>query len=145
MTALFSSIVLGYIAGRKLNTFTVMILGSFVFYGGCILAYGSTTEFLKVPYGFEIGAVLVGLGDASICNLCIMSKFVLYEGWGLTDRNLGKRATTINNITFNLAAILGIVASGLTLTRESEVPTIAVTAAAFIVGTAGLVLCKIVK
>ena len=142
---MLSSILLSYIAVRKLNTFTVMILGSFAFYGGCILAYGSTAEFLKVPYGFEIGAVLVGIGDASIVNLSIMSKFVLYEGWGLTDTNLGKRATIINNLTFKLGGLAGIVASGLTLSRDSEVPTIAVTVAGFILGTAGLVMCKVVK
>ncbi|KAL5272126.1 hypothetical protein ACHWQZ_G000368 [Mnemiopsis leidyi] len=140
-----SALTLGYLAEKMFNAFNVMIVGNLAFYIGCILAFGSTTNFLSFPAGFEIGAVLVGVGDAAVINLAIMSKFFLYSRWGLSTEGLAARATATNNLVFNLAAAAGTVVSGLTLTRESEIPAMATTAAVFFVVSIGIVICKIVK
>ena len=145
VTHFIFTIVCGYLVDRKLNTLTVMIFGNVCFYAGCILAYGSTTEFLNVPFGYEIGLVLAGFGDAATLNLCIMSKFVLYEKWGVRKGTLGRRASATFNLILNMSYMLGIYAAGLTPSRESEIPTVVLMVVFFIVGTAGLFICKIVK
>ena len=140
-----SALILGYLAEKMFNAFNIMIFGNTLFYIGCILAFGSTTNFLHFPSDFEVGSVLVGFGDAAIINLAIMSKFVLYEKWGVSVAGLGARSTAVNNLVLNLAAATGTILSGLTLTRESEIPALGTTGGAFIVVTISLVLCKLVR
>lgn len=145
--ALISALVLAYITDKKLNVFSAMIFGNVAFQTGYIFTFGSTTKFsfLKFPYGFEVGSVLIGIGDAAIANLSIMSKFVLYERWGLTTEGLGARSTAVNNVAVNLSVALGIVLSGFTLSRESEVPVLGGGAGVFILVGIGLILCRVVK
>ena len=140
-----SAIILGYLAEKMFNVFNIMIFGNIIFYIGCILAFGSTAKFLHFPSQFEVGSVLVGFGDAAIINLAIMSKFVLYENWGVSVAGLGARSTAVNNLVHNLAAASGTILSGLTLTRESEIPALGTTGGAFLVVTSSLVLCKLVQ
>ena len=141
---LISSIVLGQLT-KRVDVIMTMLVGNAVFYGGCILVYGSTTEFLAFPVSFEIGCVLIGIGDASIVNLCIVSKLVLYKKWGASNTDLGKHATTVFNATMCLSAVLGTVVSGLTTTRDSEIPTLACSVAALVVVTVVLTFCRLVK
>jgi len=139
-----SSLLLGWVATKKVDVFLIMILGNIVFYVGCVSAFGSTTQFLNYPLAFEVGSVLIGLGDAAIVNLCIRSKFALYERWGLEDPELGVRSTTVFNVVLCLSGVVGTVLSGLTTTRASEVPTLGVSVAACFVLSVGLVFCKLV-
>ena len=55
----------------KCDVFLVMILGNLSFYIGVAFCFGSTTEFMVFPFAFEIGAAMVGFGDAATMNLCI--------------------------------------------------------------------------
>ena len=140
-----AALTLGYLAEKMFNVFNVIMVGNVVYYVGCIITFGSTTEFLRIPAGFEAGAVMVGIGDAAVINLAIMSKFVMYKRWGLSTKGLGARSTATNNLVFNLAAAAGAIVSGLTLTKESEIPAMATAAAVFFVVFIGLVMCRIVK
>ena len=132
---------LGFIAD-KLNVLIVMIFGNAAFYAGFILAFGSTTSFIQFPFDFELGSVLIGLGDAAVVNLSIMSKFELFERWGLPTQGLGTRSTETHNLVLNLSVASGIVLSGFTLSKESEIPVLCTAIAMFVVVTSGLILCK---
>lgn len=77
--AVVGSLSLGYLADGKVNMWTIMLTGTFLFMFGSVLAFGSTTSFLRFPFGFQVGSIMVGIGDASIVNLAISSKFVLFE------------------------------------------------------------------
>ena len=143
--SLVAALTLGYLAEKMFNIFNVIMVGNVVYYVGCIMTFGSTTEFLRIPASFEVGAVMVGIGDAAVINLAIMSKFVMYNRWGLSTKGLGARSTAINNLVFNLAAAAGTIVSGLALTRESEIPAMATAVAVFFVVSIGLVMCRIVK
>ena len=141
-----STLVLGYIADKNLfNIFDIMIFGNVAFVAGCVLAYGSTTKYLHFAFGVEIGSVLIGIGDAAIVNLSIVSKFVLYERWGLTVAGLGARSTVTNNLVLNLSVASGIVLSGFTLTEDSEITVLSFSAGIFILVSIGLILCRVVK
>ena len=142
--ALVSSLVLGYVT-RKLDVFMTMLLGSVLLYVGLILVYGSTTEYLTFPFSFEIGAVFIGFGDAAVVNLCIMSKFVLYKKWGVSNTDLGKHATTVYNAMLCLSGVSGVLVSGLTTSRDSEVTTLGGGVVALAVVTVGLLFCRMVK
>ena len=120
--SLISALALGVLAEKKTNCIIIIAVGNVVFYSGSFLTFCSTTKFLDFPFQFEIGSVLIGIGDAAVVNLCIMSKFFLYERWGLDNRCLGKKATLLFNGMLNLSAVVGISIAGLTLTKGSEVP-----------------------
>ena len=140
-----SSITLGFIADRKMKSNSVMLIGNIAFYVGAILAFGSTTEFLAFPASFEIGSVLVGIGDAAVINIAIMSKFGMYEKWGIKMEGLAERSTAVFNFSFCISQVFGVVLSGLTVTRASEIPAIGVAVAACLVNTVGFIFCMLVK
>ena len=140
-----SALALGYLADKLLNVFNVMILGNIVFYVGCTLAFGSTTQFLQFPFDFETGSVLVGIGDAAVINLAIMSKFVMFQKWGVSIEGLGARSTAVNNLVQNLSSAAGTILSGMTLSRGSEIPALGTAGGALVGVTICLVLCKLVR
>ena len=144
--SLVSALVLAFITDNKLNVFSVMIFGNIVFHAGCIITFGSTTKytFLHFPFGFELGCLLVGIGDAAVINLSIVSKFVLYEKWGLSIQGLGARSTAVNNLTLNLSVALGIVLSAYTLSRDSESSVLEGGAGVFLLVGVGLIMCRVV-
>ena len=137
------AIGLGFIADKKLNIFEVMIFGNVAFHAGYILTFGSTTTFINFPFEFEIGSVLIGLGDAAIVNLSIMSKFVLFERWSLSPQGLGALSAETHNLVLNLSVAFGIFLSGFTLSEESEIPVLCSGAAIFLLVSIGLILCKV--
>ena len=120
--SLISALALGVLAEKKTNCIIIIAVGNTVYYSGCFLTLCSTTKFCEFPFQFEIGSVLMGIGDAAVINLCIMSKFFLYERWGLNNRCLGRKATVMFNTMLNLSAAVGISIAGLTLTKGSEAP-----------------------
>ena len=140
-----SSITLGFVADRKMKSNSVMLIGNIAFYVGAILAFGSTTEFLVFPASFEIGSVLVGFGDAAVINIAIMSKFGMYEKWGIKMEGLAERSTAVFNFSFCISQVFGVVLSGLTVTRASEIPAIGVAVAACLLNTVGFIFCMLVK
>ena len=140
-----SSITLGFIADRKMKSNSVMLIGNIAFYVGAILAFGSTTEFLAFPASFEIGSVLVGIGDAAVINIAIMSKFGMYEKWGIKTDGLAERSTSVFNFCFCISQAVGTVLSGLTVSRASEIPLIATALAACLVNTVGFIWSSMVK
>ena len=140
-----SSITLGFIADRNMKSNSVMLIGNIALYVGAILAFGSTTEFLVFPASFEIGSILVGFGDAAVINIAIMSKFGMYEKWGIKMEGLAERSTAVFNFSFCISQVFGVVLSGLTVTRASEIPAIGVAVAACLVNTVGFIFCVLVK
>ena len=145
VSSFISALVLGSLADRVVNVLTLIIMGNVLYFIGCILAFGSTTKLLHFPYDFEIGSVLVGLGDAAVMNLAIMSKFVLFRKWGLPLQGLGARSTALNNLVWNISSAAGIILSGFTLTRGSEIPTLGTAVGTCFVVTVSLIFCKSVK
>ena len=145
VSSFLSALVLGKIADRMFQVFNIIIIGNILFYIGCILSFGSTTEFLHFPLEFEVGSVLVGLGDAAVINLAIMSKFVLFEKWGMSLEGLGAQSTALNNLVVNLSSAAGVILSGFSLTQDSEIPMLGTAGGVFIVVTVGLIFCKLVK
>ena len=145
VSSFLSALVLGKIADKMFQVFNIMIIGNILFYIGCILSFGSTTEFLRFPLEFEVGSMLVGLGDAAVINLAIMSKFVLFEKWGMSLEGLGARSTALNNLVVNLSSAAGVILSGFSLTQDSEIPILGTAGGVFIVVTVGLIFCKLVK
>ena len=146
LSSLISALVLGILSERRCNVVMVMVTGTALFYLGSVLTFGSTTEFLNLfPFQFEIGSLLVGIGDAAVINLCIMSKFVLCEKWGVDTRgNLGARSTAVFNFMLNLSAAAGVALSGLTLSRESEVASLVCTAFVCVVSISALMVTVVV-
>ena len=141
-----SSMTLGFVAGRRVRPNFVMLIGNAFLYIGMLLAFGSTTEFLAFPASFEIGSVFIGIGNAAVVNIAVMSKFSLYEKWGVkTDGNLAERSTAVFNFSISISQAVGIVLSGLVVTRASEVPTIVGAVAACLFNTVGFILCILVK
>jgi len=141
-----SSMILGFVAGRRVRPNFVMLIGNTFLYIGMLLAFGSTTEFLAFPASFEIGSVFIGIGNAAVLNIAVMSKFSLYEKWGVkTDGNLAERSTAVFNFFLSISQAVGIVLSGLVVTRASEVPTIVGAVAACLFNTVGFILCILVK
>ena len=140
-----SSIALAFVTSTKMTTDVTMLISNAVFYTGAILAFGSTTEFLSFPASYEIGSLLTGIGDAGVINLVIMSKFSLYEKWGVKTDNLGENSTALFNFMMATSNAVGTVMAGLTITRASEIPTICGAAAACLINTVGFILCILVK
>ena len=145
VSSIISALVLGNLADSVVSVFNLIILGNVLYYIGCIWAFGSTTKLLHFPYDFEIGSVLVGLGDAAVMNLAIMSKFVLFRKWGLPLQGLGARSTALYNLVWNISSAAGIILSGFTLTRGSEIPTLGTAVGTCFVVTVSLIFCKSVK
>ena len=140
-----SSITLALVTGTKIRTDVTMLISNAVFHTGAILAFGSTTEFLAFPGSYEIGCLLTGIGDAGVINLAVMSKFSLYEKWGVKTERLGERSTILYNFAMATSQAVGTVFGGLTITRSSEIPTICGALAACFINTVGFVLCIVVK
>ena len=127
------------------NVFAIMLAGNLSFGIGSIFTFGSTTEFVDFPHEFLIGAALVGLGDAAILNLAIMSKFVLYEKWGWTNKSLGAHSSAIYNLAMNFSSALGTILSGVGDSRESEIPGLGIMCGVCVTVTICLLFCKLVK
>lgn len=137
-----TSLVLGPIT-EKLNTFTIMIVGNAMFYLGLLLAYGSTTKVFKFSSSFEIGCILIGIGDPGVLNMGIMSKFVLYKNWGIMDKDLGVRSTKLNNLALCVSGVLGVALPGLLISIDKAFLGIVV--ACWFITNIALVMCKLVK
>ena len=140
-----ASIALAFATNRKIKTEFAMLIGNIVFYVGSILAFASTTEFLNFPLSYEIGSFLVGIGNAGVTNLAIMSKFSMYERWGLRTDGLAEISTALFNFSMSASTAVGVVLGGLTITRESEIPAIVGAIAVCLVNTAGFIACILIK
>ena len=138
ITSFISTFILTYIASKKPNTLLFIIAGNYFYFGGVVLIYGATTEYLSFTGCFEIGVVLAGIGDAAITNLCIPCKFDLYKKWGRDVSSLGVKATTYLNTAMASAATTGIILASFVVTPESEVPTLVTIGVVCLINTAGL-------
>lgn len=143
--SLIFALIQGYLAEKALDIFKIMIFGNLSFYIGCLFAFGSTTTFLQFPLKFELGSLLMGMGDPCIVNLVFMSKFVMYERWMMTTTDLGARTATINNFVFNISCLLGTVASSVSVSRQSEFLVFCANIAAYAVSTISLIAASLVK
>ena len=139
------AVVYGLVADKKIDVILLMAFGSLSLYVGLIIVYGSTTEFLSFPHAYKIGYVIAGLGDPAFLTVTIMSKFVLYEKWNVGVTGLGEKAAAVYNISFNVATAIGIALSGLTLSRASEVPTLATAGTMCVIGLICYAVCKSIK
>ena len=130
IVSFISALTLSYLSSRfrNFNIIRTMMIGNVLYHSGAVVAFGATTSnfrFLNFSHQLLIGLVLMGLGEACHLNLCIPSKFALYDKWGLEKRGLGEEAAKLYNIVLNLASTVGTVMSALSLSDESEVPTVA--------------------
>ena len=144
--SIFLGLGFALLTSARLDVFAVMIGSNVVFYAGCFLMYASTTDYCSFKYDFELSALMVGFGDATITNLLIMSKFVLFDKWkkDLAAVDLGQHASEVFIVSDALGYIVGTVAAGFTATRTSEKPTIVGILLYMCVTTVGLVVCKAV-
>ena len=116
------SIICGYIASTKVNPFLVLAAGVVFHYGGAVMMFGSTTDsYMCVHYGLEIGLVFLGLGVGILGTIPVMSKFILFEKWGLSIVGLGQHATAVNLLAVSVSAFFGIILSGTILSESSEI------------------------
>lgn len=143
-SAIFA-LIESYLVEKALDIFIIMISGNFIFYLGCLITFGSTTTFLRFPLEFELGSLLMGMGDPCILNLVLVSKFVMYERWAMSNAGLGVRMAKVNNLVLNISCLLGMIASSGSVSRHSEIPVLSITAAAYTVGSLGLVAARLVK
>ena len=97
------------------------------------------------PSSYEIGSLLIGIGDAGVINLAIMSKFSLYEKWGVRTDGLAEKSTALFNFSMSISIVVGSVLGGLTTTRESEIPAIFAAIAVCLMNTAGFIACILIK
>ena len=144
----FASLVLGFVlfvADRKISSNFIMMIGNIAFYLGAILSFGSTTEFLVFPASFEIGSVLIGFGDASVLNIAVMSKFGMYEKWGVKTDGLAEQSTAVFNFCFCISQFVGTVLSGFSITRASEIPLICIAITVCLLNTIGFIFCTLVE
>ena len=144
VSSFLSSLVLGFIPDRKRGPTLIMFIGNVLFYIGAIMAFGSTTEFLDFPGFFEIGCLLVGIGDSAVINIAIMSKFSLYQKWEVKAAGLAEHSSAVFNLSMSFSQALGTVLSGMAITRASEIPTIGGALAACVVNVIALTLCMVV-
>ena len=141
-----ASIALAFTTNRNIRTEFVMVIGNILFYIGAIAYFGSTTEFLNFPSFYEVGCFLVGIGDAGVINLAILSKFSLYEKWGIRTDGLAEKSTALFNFSMSMySAAVGAVLGGLTVTRESEIPAIFGAIAVCLINTVGFIACILIK
>ena len=129
-------------ASVRINAIVIMIFGNMCFYVGAICMYGSTTSYLMFPGSLEIGAILVGFGDAAIINLCVICKFYLYKVWKRDLETIGVKAVTYFNFSLSMSAMFGIVLSGITSTKESEIPTLFTSGISFVITSLSLIFCN---
>ena len=142
-----SALSLSYISSRgsRLNILNTMMVGNLLFHSGAVVAFGATTSnfrFLDFTLQLLLGLILMGLGEACHFNLCIPSKFAFYDQWNLEKRALGEHSAKIYNIVVNASSMTGTVVSALSLTVESELPTVTVIASVGVLLLVGLVFCK---
>ena len=123
--AIVPGIAVSYLISKKMDVFYGLMATNVVFYTGSLIMFASTSPYLSFNSDFEISTTLVGMSNASISNLIILSKFVMFERWEKDTRkiNLGQHATKVFNATDSLGQIVGAVISGLSLGRGSVVPT----------------------
>lgn len=150
LCSLFAALTFSYLASRnkKFDVIGLMATANIMYYFGSIVAFASTTttmQFLGFPYQLLIGLVFMGIGEAGHLNLCIMSKFALYDKWNMRKTGLGKRSTILNNIALSLSSAAGTAISGYSLTEESEIPTVATLIGLGVCLTAVTLFCKHVK
>ena len=150
LASLFTALTFSVVASRyqNLDVLGLMAIANTLYYLGSIIAFASTTsilQFFNFPYQLLIGLVLMGIGEAGHLNLIIMSKFALYERWNMSKYGLGKRSTTINNVSLSISSAMGTAISAFSLTEESEIPTMVTLTGVGAVLTVGLVLSKLVK
>ena len=150
IASLVSALTLSFVAGKvkKYDVFCTMAIGNMVFHCGAVLAFGATTyqfKFMDFTCQLVVGLVLMGLGEACHLNLCIPSKFVLYEKWTLDKTGLGQHASKIFNIFVNTSGMMGTVISALSLSEESELPTVAVISGLGVTLTLGILLVNRVQ
>ena len=150
LASLSAALVFSYLAStdRKFDVLGLMAAANISYYVGSIMAFASTTsmlQFLNFPYQLVIGLILLGLGEAGHLNLCILSKFTMYERWQMRRSGLGKRSTMINNVSLSLSSALGTAISAFSLTKESEIPTMITLAGLCVCLTCGVLICRTVK
>lgn len=104
----------------KTDMIAVMIIGTVLFYGGCVLCAGYTTVDLKVYGGALVGMILLGLADPTFITMCVMSKFYIYETLSKTTENMGEKASRTWKVALYSGALFGGVVAGQVTTRESE-------------------------
>ena len=145
--SIFLGLAFSFLTSKKLNVFMVLLGCNILFYLGCLLMYASTTKYFSFNYDFELSSLMVGFGDATITNLVIMSKFVMFAKWNieLSDLNLAQHATTIFNISDSLGYIVGAIVSGLTMPKSSEVPTFFAFSANMLATTVVMIFCSLVR
>ena len=150
VASLLSALILSFFAVRmkKNGVLKIIALGNLVYHVGNVLAFGATTSlfrFLDTTPQLVIGLVLIGVGEPFHLNLGISCKFSLYERWGLDSGGLGEQGSRINNMALNLASALGTVVSALSLSDESEIPTVAAISGVGVLLTTGMMICNLVK
>ena len=139
-----ASVALAFVSNRNLRTEFAMMISNVIFHMGAILSFGSTTKFLKFPFSYEIGCFLVGIGAAGVLNMAIISKFSLYEKWGIRTDGLAERSTAIFNFSMSMSAAVGAVLGGLIVTRESEIPAICGAIIFCSINIAGFIACVLI-
>lgn len=142
LTGLFYS----FLAGKKksFNVFNAMIVCTALLYIGSLLAFCSI-EVELFPFQQIVGLMMMGIGLTAHRNLSIVSKFSLYEKWGLQNDGLGKKSTVINNIARCISNALGTTISGFLLSKETDIPIVTSLTGAGVFLTIGLVVAKHVK
>ena len=150
VVSLLSALLLSFLAVRIKNfgILRTMAAGNVIYYGGVILAFGATTSFFRIQgttTQLVVGLVLLGLGEPCHLNLCISSKFSLYEKWRLSNGGLGEQASRINNLALTLSSALGTVVSAVALTDQSGIPTVAAISGVCVLLTVGLIVCDWVR
>ena len=145
--SIFLGLAFSYLTSKKLNVLGVIMGCNVLFYCGCLLMYTSTTKYSMFKYDFEVSSLMVGFGDATITNLIIMSKFVMFERWDVdsTSVDLGQYATTIFNISDSLGYIVGAIVSGLMMPKKSELPTITSFSVYLLTTTLIMFFCVLVR
>jgi predicted MFS family arabinose efflux permease len=69
----------------------------------------------------------------------------MFKRWGLANKGLGSKSTKVNNLVVNISSALGTILSGITHSRDSEVPALGTTGGVFFIVSVGLLFSKLVK
>ena len=148
--SLLSALILSFFAVRmkKFGVLKIMAIGNLVYFGGNVLAFGATTRlfrFLDTTTQLVVGLVLIGVGEPFYLNYGISCKFSLYEKWGVGSSGLGEQGSRINNMALNLASAKGTVFSALSLSDESDIPTVAALSGLGVLLTMAILICSLVR
>ena len=137
-------IAIAYLVSKKLDIIISILVWNIVFYCGSLLMFASTTTYASFYFEFEVSAVLVGLSDAIVTNLIIMSKFFMFERWkkDCTDLNLGQHASRVFNVSDSLGHIVGAVLSSFSMYRKGEIPTLTVFSVFAVLTSLSMIICK---